>query len=283
MVAASRLRGLCFTGSWTVGRRILEAARRSARAAGRARDGRQERVRRPRRLRAAPGGARGRGRRLSLGRPALHRHRARARPPQDRRSIHRRAREGRARAAGSATPRIPTVFAGPLATAGALTKVEHAIEVARKAGAEPIVAGREAAGRLVPHAPRCTGCPTACTTSPATPTSRCSAPISCVEVIDRDDEAIAVLEASPYGFVNAVFTGSRGAVRGVPRAHAGPACSTAIARPTSRAPKLPFGGVGKSGNYRPAGAWAHRNVTAPLGDPRERARRGDAAPAARAD
>jgi 4-aminobutyrate aminotransferase-like enzyme len=29
-------------------------------------------------------------------------------------------------------------------------------------------------------------------------------------------------------------------------------------------PRLPFGGVGRSGNYRPAGAWAHRNVTSPL-------------------
>ncbi|HLL24523.1 MAG TPA: aminotransferase class III-fold pyridoxal phosphate-dependent enzyme, partial [Kofleriaceae bacterium] len=27
---------------------------------------------------------------------------------------------------------------------------------------------------------------------------------------------------------------------------------------------LPFGGVGKSGNYRPAGAWSHRNVTVPV-------------------
>jgi hypothetical protein len=29
-------------------------------------------------------------------------------------------------------------------------------------------------------------------------------------------------------------------------------------------PRLPFGGVGKSGNYRPAGAWAHRNIVHPV-------------------
>ena len=57
------------------------------------------------------------------------------------------------------------------------TKVEAALEAARKGGAEPIVPGAQLARRLLPHARRCTGCPTACTTSPATPTSSCSAPI----------------------------------------------------------------------------------------------------------
>ena len=132
-------------------------------------------------------------------------------------------------------PDDPTVFAGPVATHGALTKVERAIEAARKGGAEPIVPGEKLPGgyyRTRVAAPRC---PTACTTSPATPTSRCSAPICRVEVIDSDDEAIAVIDASPYGFVNAVFTGSPRAVRAVRRAHASRACSTATARRTSRA------------------------------------------------
>ena len=147
---------------------------RSARAARRARDGRQERrasssttarcARRCTRSRSA----------ATCRRPALHRHRARARPSQDRRPVHRRARDGRARAASSATPRIRRVFAGPLATHGALDKVE-----ARARGrAQGRRRADRARARSCPAAStarrRCTGCPTACTTSPATPTSRCS-------------------------------------------------------------------------------------------------------------
>ena len=84
-----------------------------------------------------------------------------------------------------------------------------------------------------------------------------------VEIVDTDDEAIAVLAASPYGFANAVFTAST------------PRFDQFVARTRSgilnrnrstnlASPRLPFGGVGKSGNYRPAGAWAHRNLTAPI-------------------
>ena len=84
-----------------------------------------------------------------------------------------------------------------------------------------------------------------------------------IEVIDGDDEAIAVIEASPYGFVNAVFTADSArfeqfAAR-TRSGHLNRNRSTNLA-----SPKLPFGGAGKSGNYRPAGAWAHRNVVAPV-------------------
>ncbi len=84
-----------------------------------------------------------------------------------------------------------------------------------------------------------------------------------IEVIDSDDEAIAVIDASPYGFVNAVFTGSTSRFEAFyARTRSGMLNRN---RSTNLAsPKLPFGGVGKSGNYRPAGAWAHRNVVAPV-------------------
>ena len=88
-------------------------------------------------------------------------------------------------------------------------------------------------------------------------------PDLCIEVVDTDDEAIAILNESPYGFVNAVFTASAARFEQfVTRTKSGMLNRN---RSTNLAsPRLPFGGVGRSGNYRPAGAWAHRNVTSPL-------------------
>ncbi len=160
------------------------------------------------------------------------------------------------------SPEDPAVFAGPLATAAALAKLEGALEAARKAGAEPVVPGQRLPGgsyrtasvhRLpdgVHHVPGYTD-------------TEIFGPDLSVEVIDSDEEAIAILEASPYGFANAVFTGS---AERFERIYAGTRSGILNRnRSTNLASsKLPFGGVGKSGNYRPAGAWAHRNVMAPV-------------------
>ena len=118
-------------------------------------------VRRARRLRAAPGRARGRRRRLPVGGPALHRHRARARAPQDRGSLHRRARAGACASCSSATPRTRACSPARSRRTARSPSSRRAIEAARKAGAEPIVAGREAAGRLLPHGVAAPACPTA--------------------------------------------------------------------------------------------------------------------------
>src|SRR5262249_4777882 len=76
-------------------------------------------------------------------------------------------------------------------------------------------------------------------------------------------EASAVIEASPYGFANAVFTGSQERFEAFyARVKTGILNRNRSTNLASS--KLPFGGVGKSGNYRPAGAWAHRNVTVPV-------------------
>ncbi|HPH70319.1 MAG TPA: aminotransferase class III-fold pyridoxal phosphate-dependent enzyme, partial [Kofleriaceae bacterium] len=88
-------------------------------------------------------------------------------------------------------------------------------------------------------------------------------PDLCVEVVESDEEAIAILQASPYGFANAVFTASRDRFEAFARS----VQSGILNRNRSTnlaSPKLPFGGVGKSGNYWPAGAWAHRNVVSPV-------------------
>jgi len=261
MVAAPEIRGLCFTGSWTVGRRILEAA-----------------LDRPELLVALEMGGKNAcvvlddcqlrqavhevivGGYLSAGQRCTGTERV---------LVHRKIADRFTELLASAVrelkfgnPEDPSVFAGPVATHGALVKVEGALETAKRGGATAVVAGQKLAGgyyrsaslHLLPdgvhHVPGYTDL-------------EVFGPDLSIEVIDSDDEAIAVLSSSPYGFVNAVFTAS-------------PARFEEYARRTKTgmlnrnrstnlaSPKLPFGGVGRSGNYRPAGAWAHRNVTAPL-------------------
>ena len=72
-----------------------------------------------------------------------------------------------------------------------------------------------------------------------------------------------MIEASPYGFANAVFTGSPARFEAFYGPHAVRHLEPQPLDELASA-KLPFGGVGKSGNYRPAGAWSHRNVTVPV-------------------
>ncbi|HWU91271.1 MAG TPA: aldehyde dehydrogenase family protein, partial [Kofleriaceae bacterium] len=255
------LRGLCFTGSWTVGRRILEAA-----------------VDRPELLIALEMGGKNTcivlddaalrqavhevavGGYLSAGQRCTGTERVLVH-----RKIADRFLDALARCANElpfGSPEDPAMFAGPLATAAALAKVEAALEAARRGGAQPIVPGRRLPGgsyrtaslhRLpdgVHHVPGYTDV-------------ELFGPDLCVSVIDSDDEAIAVLEASPYGFANAVFTGSAARFEHVfARTRSGILNRNRSTNLASS--KLPFGGVGKSGNYRPAGAWAHRNVTVPV-------------------
>ena len=279
LVEQSAVRGLCFTGSWPIGRRILAAVARSPRAAGRARARRQEHLRRARRLRAAPGGARGRGRRLPVGRPALHRHRARAGPPQDRRSLHRRARRRGPRARGSATPTIRRCSPGrwrprprsPRSRPRSTPPARPAPSRSCRARGSRAGSYRTASLHRLPdgvhHVAGYTDV-------------EVFGPDLCVEVIDGDDEAIAVIEASPYGFANAVFTGSRrGSSTSSPRTRSG------ILQPQPLdQPGQPQAAVRRRGQERqlPAdrrvGA-AQRDLAGR--DAREPARRGHRAPPAR--
>lgn len=159
-------------------------------------------------------------------------------------------------------PDDPTMFAGPLVHTAARAKVEAAVAAARAAGAEPIVAGESLPGGAFRTA-SLHRLPDGVHHVPGYTDVELFGPDLCVEVIDSDDEAIAVLAAGEYGFANAVFTGTparferfftdtRSGILNCNR-------STNLA-----SAKLPFGGAGKSGNYRPAGAWSHRNVAAPV-------------------
>ena len=171
-----RLRGLCFTGSWAVGRRILEAA-----------------LDRPELLVALEMGGKNAcvvlddcalrqavhevavGGYLSAGQRCTGTERVLVHRKIADRFIEALAKVVRELQFGN--PEDASVFAGPVATHGALDE--------GRGRARGRAQGRRRAdrrrARSCPAATtarrRCTGCPTACITSPATPISRCSAPI----------------------------------------------------------------------------------------------------------
>lgn len=259
MVRARDLRGLCFTGSWAVGRQILAAA-----------------LDRPELLVALEMG--GKNMCVVLDDCAL------------RQAVHEVVIGGYASAGQRCTatdrvlvqraiadefiaalancvrslrigsPEDPNVFAGPLATTAAATKFDARLAIAAQAGAAAIVPSRELPGGAYRTA-SLHRLPDGIHDVPGYTDVELFGPDLCVEVIDDDEEAIAILNASPFGFVNAVFTQSRFEPFFL-RTRSGMLNHN---RSTNFAsPRLPFGGVGLSGNHRPAGAWAHRNVTYPV-------------------
>jgi RHH-type proline utilization regulon transcriptional repressor/proline dehydrogenase/delta 1-pyrroline-5-carboxylate dehydrogenase len=261
LVAAKQLRGLCFTGSWAVGRKILEAL-----------------LDRPEVLVALEMGGKNTcvvlddaalrqavheiaiGGYLSAGQRCTG---------TDRVLVHRKlgnrfvdALANVARGLRFGNPEDATSFAGPLATAAALAKLETALELAKKAGADAVVPGERIAGGYYRTA-SVHRLPDGVHDIAGYTDTEVFGPDLCVEVIDSDEEAIAVLDASPYGFANSVFTGSSARFEQFyARTRSGILNRN---RSTNHAsPRLPFGGVGKSGNYRPAGSFAHRNVSAPI-------------------
>ncbi|MEJ7601062.1 MAG: aldehyde dehydrogenase family protein, partial [Kofleriaceae bacterium] len=261
MVETPAIRGLCFTGSWTVGRRILQAS-----------------LDRPELLVALEMGGKNAcvvledcalrqavhevvvGGYLSAGQRCTGTERVLVHRKIADRFIAALATCVRSLRFGS--PEDAKMFAGPLATQHALAKVDGALEAARAGGAEPIVAGERLPGGSYRSA-SLHRLPDGVHHVAGYTDLEVFGPDLCVEVIDSDDEAIAVLNESPYGFANAVFTAS--AERFAQLATRTRSGILNRNRSTNLASaKLPFGGVGRSGNYRPAGAWAHRNVSAPV-------------------
>ncbi len=261
LVANSAVRGLCFTGSYPVGRKILEAG-----------------LDRPELLIALEMGGKNTvivledaelrqaaheivvGGYLTTGQRCTG---------TDRVLVHRKI-AGRLIDAlrplvGSlrfGNPDDAAHFAGPLATKSAADRFWSTIETARLAGAEPIVVGgRREDGyyidaslhRLPDGEHHVTGYTDV----------EVFGPDVVIEVVNDDDEAIEVIGQSAYGFANSVFTASDARFEHIYR-------NTNVGilnrnRSTNLAsPRLPFGGVGKSGNYRPAGAYAGRNVVLPM-------------------
>ncbi len=260
-LVAQPLRGLCFTGSWAVGRKILEAT-----------------LDKPEMLVALEMGGKNAcivlddcalrqavhevviGGYLTAGQRCTGTERVLVHRAIADRFIAALARVARNLRFGD--PEAATSFAGPLVTEQALDRVDAALAAARAAGAEPVVPGERLPGGWYRSA-SVHRLPDGVHQVAGYTDVELFGPDLCVEVFDSDDEAIAAVAASPYGFANAVFTGDAARFEnfyaGVRSGILNRNRSTNLA-----SSKLPFGGVGRSGNYRPAGAWAHRNVTVPV-------------------
>ena len=255
------VRGLCFTGSWLVGRRILEAT-----------------LDRPELLVALEMGGKNMcvvlddcslrqavhevvvGGYLSAGQRCTG---------TDRVLVHKKIADRFIAAMKKAVaslrfgqPDDASVFAGPMANQAAVDKFELALAAAKAGGAEAVVAGERLPGGCFRTA-SLHRLPAGVHHIAGYTDVEVFGPDLCVEVVDSDEDAIAILQQSPYGFANAVFTASSARFEAFARATQSGILNRN--RSTNLAsPKLPFGGVGKSGNYRPAGAWAHRNVVSPV-------------------
>ncbi len=80
-------------------------------------------------------------------------------------------------------------------------------------------------------------------------------PLVRVSVADSLDDAIAQANATRFGLAASIFTRDRGAAeRFLDEAHAG--CVNVNTGTAGASSKLPFGGLGQSGNHRPAGSFS---------------------------
>lgn len=157
-------------------------------------------------------------------------------------------------------PESPQSFAGPMATASGRDALETALAAAENAGADARVAGGRLPGGSFAKASLHV-LPSGMHDVHGYTDHELFGPNVGIESFADDDEAIAVLRASEFGLANSVFTFSNARFERFYRE-----TNSGILnrnRSTNQAsPRLPFGGLGKSGNYRPAGAHAARNVVA---------------------
>ena len=159
-------------------------------------------------------------------------------------------------------PESSASFAGPLTTGRARDGFEKIIEHARSSGAEVLVEGGRIEGGFFAQ-PTLHRVPDGMGTMPGYTDTEIFGPDLSIQVFDTDEEGIELVNESLYGLANSVMTASRERYeRFYERTRAG---ILNWNRSTNKAsPRLPFGGVGMSGNYRPAGSHAARNVVIPV-------------------
>mgnify|MGYP001942629523 CR=1 FL=1 len=261
LVADERVKGLCFTGSWGVGRRILGAS-----------------LDRPEMLVAlemggkntvvvlddadirhaahdiAIGGYLTTGQRCTCTDRVLVQRSKLGALVDALRPLAQNLRFG--------DPDDAACFAGPMATMAARDRFEAALEAARAGGADAVVPGQRLPGGAFRTASLHV-LPEGGAEIHGYTDEELFGPDLSIQIVEDEAEAAAILGRNTYGFANSVFTAS------AERFEAFYANTRSGIlnwnRTTNQAsPRLPFGGVGRSGNYRPAGAYAARNTVVPV-------------------
>lgn len=153
-------------------------------------------------------------------------------------------------------------FGGPLASEAGRDKLEKAMRAAESAGAEPVVEGKRLPGGFFRSASFHV-LPDGVHEIAGYTDVELFGPDLGIETFEDDAEAIRLVDESPYGFANSVFTTGDARFDRYYR-------DTRVGilnrnRSTNQAsPRLPFGGTGRSGNFRPAGSFAARNLAIPV-------------------
>lgn len=151
---------------------------------------------------------------------------------------------------------------GPLANQPAFERFLRLRANAPANGLEPLVPGRTLEGGAF-VCPSVHLLPDGMSDAPGYLDEELFGPDLCVEKVDDDDHAIRRLNESPYGLANSVFTTRIERFERFYRETRSGLLNHN--RSTNGASgKLPFGGVGKSGNQRPAGIDAVRYTTFPV-------------------
>lgn len=159
-------------------------------------------------------------------------------------------------------PMDPTTAFGPLATKDAYDRFLRLRHNALAAGCEQLLAGRTLPGGAF-VTPSIHLLPETKAHAPGYLDEELFGPDLCVEIVADLDEAIARTNALPYGLSNAIFTVDPQKLEHFyERTKSG--CLNWNRSTNNASGKLPFGGVGKSGNQRPAGIDAVRYTTYPV-------------------
>lgn len=156
-------------------------------------------------------------------------------------------------------PEDPANFAGPMATLAGAERTTSLLNAARTNGVEEVARGQSADGAFYrPPTLHLTAAEVGGYTD-----TELFGPDLAITPIDGPDHAAAILSRSTYGLAASVFTASSVAYEQLAATtHAGLLHHNRTTNQASGA--LPFGGVGASGNYRPAGSFAVRNVVYPV-------------------
>ncbi len=154
---------------------------------------------------------------------------------------------------------LATAF-GPLATKDALDRFVRLRDNAKEAGCETLLAGAVLpGGAFVTPSIHLLNAGDA----PGYLDEELFGPDLAVEIIADLDQAIARTNALPYGLANSIFTVDEGRFERFFR-ETRSGCVNWNRSTNNANGKLPFGGVGKSGNQRPAGVDASRFTTFPV-------------------